>query len=523
LRPIARGEVRHESSGVSNFVKGLALFVLISCGVWVAVLWRWEVTSHDMNTRDIVVYLALLPLTVFALALMLRWAWQSAVRRQAAMAASVAAASATGAAASKSADGGADEERRHATVQLLGAYLVCAAGESAAELQEAAQAGAPRPALDPEFTDADGLPVLTARIKALDATATAELDALLEVPLSAVRANRPEWAELTPPEHVRRAFSALEQPLLQAVGALAPWADRFQPAPPSSNAARDQAPARRVRLLLGWPADWTEFEQALGLAFAAELIQAHGDAPIPQACFVFTSLAGSGEALLAHADRLLQTLTREGHQEPLIVAACHSTLSDSALEALEREGKLFSASKRPKGSMPGEAAAVLVLADAAWPRDPAADGPVPHLHRPAVLMRDKSVDAPGRVTSEVLTQSVTQALMAAQLGVDAVAAITCDADQHSARGGEFHGSAMSLGAELDTEQDMRVLGTVTGAVGAVSTLLVVACAAERAKVSEKPCLAVTLGDPFARLALVALPGPPPSTEPNAAKLTAVAA
>jgi hypothetical protein len=328
---------------------------------------------------------------------------------------------------------------------------------------------------------------------------------------------------LTPPEHVRRAFSAFEQPLLQAVGALAPWADRFQPEPSSSNSARDQAPARRVRLLLGWPADWTEFEQALGLAFAAELIQAHGDAPIPQACFVFTSLAGSGEALLAHADRLLQTLTREGHQEPLIVAACHSTLSDSALEALEREGKLFTASKRPKGRMPGEAAAVLVLADAAWPRNPAADGPVPHLHRPAVLRRDKSVDAPGRVTSDVLTQSVTQALMAARLGVDAVAAITCDADQHSARGGEFHGSAMSLGAELDAEQDLRVLGTVTGAVGAVSVLLVVACAAARAQAIEKACLAVTLGDPFARLALVALPGPPPSTEPSAAGLTAVAA
>lgn len=508
---------------MSNFVKGLALFVLISCGVWVAVLWRWEVTSHDMNTRDIVVYLALFPLTVFALALMLRWAWQSAAQRQAALAASVATATATGAAASKLASGGADEERRHATVQLLGAFLVCAAGESAAELQEAAQTGAPRPAIDPEFTDADGLPVLTARIKALDTSAAAELDALLEVPLPAVRAKRPEWAELSPPDHVRRALSALEQPLLQAVGALAPWADRFEPEPSSSNAARDQAPARRVRVVLGWPAEWTEFEQALGLAFASELIQTLGDAPIPRACFVFTSLAGSGEVLLAHADRLLQTMTREGHQEPLIVAACHSTLSDSAVEALEREGQLFTASKRPKGRMPGEAAAVLVLADSAWPRDPAADGPVPHLHRPAVLMRDKSVDAPGRVTSDVLTQSVTQALMAARLGVDAVAAITCDADQHSARGGEFHGSAMSLGAELDTEQDMRVLGTVTGAVGAVSTLLVVACAAQRALFTEKPCLAVTLGDPFARLALVALPGPPPPTEPSAAKPTAATA
>ncbi len=509
---------------MSNFVKGAALFVLISCGVWVTVLWRWEANSHDMNTRDIVVYLALLPLTVFALALMLRWAWQGAARRQAAVAASAAAAT-TAAAASKPAGGGVDEERRHATVQLLGASLVCAAGESAAELQEAVLAGLPRPALDAEFTDEDGLPVLTARIKALDASAISELDALLEAPLNTARAKRPEWAELSPPDHVKRALSALQQPLLQAVGVLAPWADRFKPPQSLSGPPRDQAAAKQVRLLLGWPADWTAFEQELGVAFAAELIRANGDLPVPQANFVISSLAGSGEALWAHADRLLQTMTREGHQEPLIVAACHSMLSDSAVEALERSGQLFTAAKRPKGRMPGEAAAVLVLADAAWPLNPEADIPVPHLHRPAVLVRDKSVDAPGRVSSEVLSQAMTQALMAARLGGEAVTAIACDADQHSARGGEFHTSALALGAELDTEQDMRVLGTVTGFVGAVSTLLVVACAAARAQATEKPCLAVTLGDPFARLALVALPGPPtpPQTPPSPTETTAAKA
>jgi hypothetical protein len=68
---------------VSNFVKGAALLVLISCGVWVAVLWRWEVSARDMNTHDIIVYLAVLPLTLFALALLMRWAWRNAAPRQA--------------------------------------------------------------------------------------------------------------------------------------------------------------------------------------------------------------------------------------------------------------------------------------------------------------------------------------------------------------------------------------------------------------------------------------------------------
>jgi hypothetical protein len=379
---------------------------------------------------------------------------------------------------------------------------VCAAGESAADVQAAAKEGAPRPVLDPELRDDAGLPVLTARIPGLD---TAAFAAPLETPLAATRAKRPEWVELMPPEHVLRALGALQAPLAQAVAAMAPWAARFEPTP---DAPRGQAAERRVRVLLGWPADWSAFEQELGLAFATALIESGGGAPIPAACFVLTAHAGSGEDLLTHADRLLQTMAREGHDEPLIVAACHSAIGAAAIEALERDGLLFDSQKRPKGRMPGEAAAALVLAGAAWPAAPDADGPLPHLHRPAVMRRDKSVDAPGRVSSELASQAMTEALAAARLGADAVAALACDADQHSARGAEFFGAALALLADLDAVEDMRLLGTVTGAVGAVSALLVVACAAERAKAGDKPCLAATFGDAFARLALVALPGAP---------------
>ena len=505
---------------MSNFVKGIALFVLISCGVWVAVLWRWEVTARDMNTRDIVVYLAVLPLTVFGLALLLRWAWRGAAQRSgdAAAAAATAAAAAPPAAAAAP---GADDARRYATLQLLAAPLVCAAGASAAELQAAAKEGAPRPALDPELRDADGLPVLTARIPGLD---TGALAAPLEASLASTRAQRPEWADLTPPEHVLRALAALQEPLLQALAALAPWGARFEPAPDTPRGQTPEpGPERHVRVLLGWPADWSAFEQALGLAFATDLIETASGAPIPTACFMLTAHAGSGEELLLHADRLLQTLAREGHDDPLIVAACHSTIGEAAIDALERDGLLFASQKRPKGRMPGEAAAALVLADATWPAAPDADGPVAHLHRPAVLRRDKSVDAPGRVSSELVLQAMTQALAASRLGADAVAALVCDADLHSARGAEWHGGALALTPGLDTNEDMRLLGSVTGAVGAVGALLVVACAAERARAGEKPCLAATLGDAFARLALVALPGPPPPTDASATPAAGTAA
>jgi hypothetical protein len=490
---------------MSSFFKGIALFVAICCGVWIAVLWRWQSTSRDMGTGDIVVYLVVLPLTVFGLALLLRWAWRGAVQRQsaAALAATTGAgaAGATPAAAMTS----ADDARRHATVQLLAAHLVCAAGASPAELQDAAKQGKPRPELDPELRDADGVAVFSARIADIQSAALA---ALLEPHLAPTRARQPEWAELAPAVHVQRALAALQEPLAKAVATLAPWAPRFEAQRNALPSAPPNAPPqRRVRVLLGWPADWSAFEQELGRTFVQALI-AQGAGPIAPACYALTAHTGGGEELLLHADRLLQTLEREGHDEPVIVAACHSAIGEAAIEALERDAVLFSSRHRPKGRMPGEAAAALVLAPAAWPPDPEADAPVQHLHRPAALRRDKSVEATGRVGSDIARQALTQALAAGQLAADAVAALVCDADQHSERGAEFYGAGLVLLPHLDSGEDMRLIGTVTGAVGAVSALLVTACAAERAKAGDKPCLAMMLGDPFTRLALLALPGPP---------------
>jgi hypothetical protein len=484
---------------MNKLFKDLALFVAVTCVVWVAVLWRWETTARDMNTRDIVIYLGLLPLTVFGLALLLRWAWRGAGRQQEARAAAPAAGAA---AASGQTSTGADDARRQATVQLLASHLVCAAGASAAELVQAAHDGKPRPGLDAELRDATGLPVFTARIEALDANA---LQAQLETHVAATRATRPEWATLAPPEHVQRALAALQEPLIGAVAALEPWAARFEPAP---DATRGQPPDRRVRVLLGWPADWSAFEQELGTAIANEWLTAQSATPISAACFALTAHACSGEDLMLHADRLLQTLAREGRDEPVIVAASHSTIGEAAVAGLESDGLLFSAQTRPKGRMPGEAAAALLFAGALWPIEPGADQPAQHMHRPAVLRRDKSIDAPGRVSSEIALQAMTQAVAASGLAAESVAALACDADQHSPRSGEFYGAGLGLLPHLDSGEDMRLIGTVTGAVGAVSALLVVACAAERAKDADKPCLAVTLGDSFARLAVLVLPGAP---------------
>lgn len=270
-------------------------------------------------------------------------------------------------------------------------------------------------------------------------------------------------------------------------------------------------------MLLGLPAEWSEFEQEVARALAVGVLEEIPAEELPPRTFVVTVVPGSGEALILQADRLMQTLARDGRDDPVLLAACHSAIGAEAVTALDRQGLLFSSTRAPRGRMPGEGAAALVLAAADWPAAPQSDGPPPpHLHRPALVMRDKAVDAPGRVDATIAMKAMEQAVAASRLAAADVLSLVGDADQHTARSAELHGGALALLPHLDAGEDLRLLATVTGAVDAVGALLVLACAAAQAQATEAPCLALACGDPLARLALVALPGAPKPAEAAAA-------
>ena len=83
---------------MKSLLKGAALFVAVACLVWIIVLWRWRATQRDMDSGDIVLYLAILPIVVFGLVLAARWAVGGALRKQDAKAAAAVAAPRAGAA-----------------------------------------------------------------------------------------------------------------------------------------------------------------------------------------------------------------------------------------------------------------------------------------------------------------------------------------------------------------------------------------------------------------------------------------
>jgi hypothetical protein len=498
---------------MTQLFKGVALFAVVTCVVWVSVLWRWESTSRNMTVFDIVMYLGFLPLAVFGVLAGLQWAWRGAPpRREATVAAAAARSAAETAAAALPITG---EDERHAVCLLLAAHLTSAAGGSPGELLASVAENEPRPSLDDELRDADGIKVMSARVPDLQ---TAALTDLLEPLLSELRQAQVEWADLDISVHATRALAALSEPLARTLQALRPWAVRLgAPDREAAHGGLHHLPARpgeaapMIRVLLGWPAGWSEFERELATRWV------HGrlteDTAIPADRFAVTAHADNGEDLWLRADQLLRTLARERRHDLLLVAACHSDLSDSAIGMLADSQRLFSARQRPKGLMPGEAAAAMLLAPDDWPADPDSDRPPARLQRPAVLRRDKSIEVAGRVGSQCLQDAIANALDAAHLAPQAIPALVCDADQHTSRGAELFGAVLAALPALEPNEDTHLIGTLTGHVGAVSTLLVVSAAAEVASASNMPCLALCLGDPFMRMALIARPGtaavPPP--------------
>jgi hypothetical protein len=502
---------------VSQFFKGVALFIGVCCLVWVGVLWRWQATQRDMSPADIVLYLGLLPVVVFVLLVLGRKAFTAASERaDAKVAAAAAAATQTGSAgASPTAPPTGDDAERRAWLQVLSAQVYSPAADTLTGLETACLDGKPRPEPDPELRDDEGLPVMCARAAELPLDDTAPH---WEQALNSVRASRPEWAALDADDGVRRALAALAAPLYQAGTALQPWPEALGVADPAADSPRGQqarhehpADAPRLRVLPGWPAHWSAFEQAVARAtLQAMAAEAFTGLVAPQRVVWMADQATGATAQWLAVDALFQGLQREQRNDLVLVTACHSNLSEQRMEQLQREQRLYTAHST-RAQIPGEAAAALLLAPPTWPADPEAQAPAVRLHRPAVAQRDKPVDAAGKVSSALLENLAGQALEVAGVAAAEVAALCSDADQHTGRATELFGALLAVLPHLDAAEDVRLLGPVLGGCDATAVLLTAALAAQQAAKREGPCLALSVDDAQARLALVARPAPLPAT------------
>jgi hypothetical protein len=483
---------------MKSLLKGVALFVALTCVVWIAVLWRWRATQRDMDAGDIVLYLGLLPIALFGLALAVRWAVGGALAKQDAKLAA-APPEASGAAAPAQA---AADARPVLAWHLLGAWVNVAGGASVGELLAAIEAGKPRPKPDATLRDDDGLPVMSARVAELD---TAAVDADLA---RAAALALPDAARPVPPARAVRALACLAAPLQEFAQAVNDWAPHLA----AVDDAHPQREPRFARVLAAWPADW---DDATCLAaqdwISARLCEPTADT-LTRAQWSIRGQRMTGAELLAAGERVLDALQRQGRDDPVALLACHCDLDAAGIRALARDQQLFHLERRPKAPMPGEGAALLALSAKPWPAGSVAGGERLRFDSPAIVRRSQSIDTPGRTASDDATRLVAHSLATARLAGDAIAKLACDADQHTPRATELFAVTLALLPGLDATEDLRLAGTICGRLGPAAPLVTLAMAAQQAADAGRPAVALSLGDTHWRMAAIVRP----DTSPRAA-------
>jgi hypothetical protein len=478
-----------------KIARGMAMVLAVCCLTWVSVLWWWQRTEHAVAEIDMAVYLVLLPVVLLLLVVALRRVWQGADARASALHAPLVVAQAN----AQDPRGQATEAQaeRYATARLVHTAILSCGGAQASDLVQAVADGQPAPSPDKVLVGAAGLPAMCARLPDA-ALALERCQDLIEALADGMRQGDERWQSEPVSEGCLRALAALHEPLLSQ----RQWL--LEQAMSRSN-SHQPSPRPIVRLLLGCAAQWTAFEHRLAQRWVQLRWAGDDDAMETLYDLHLQLVPGAGETLWLQADQSAHGSHAQSTPAWLLLAAAHSDVDQARVDALAAAGRLYDHRNAPGGAMPGEAAATLLFAPSDWQAPPDLTVRPVLVHRPALTQRNKPVEACGKVDAQCLREALTQALRAAQLQAAQVASVVCDADQHSQRATELYSVTIADLPQLDPLDDMRVLGKVTGTAGAASALLVVACAAEMARTSQQPVLALGMADSHLRLALIVKP------------------
>ncbi|AKJ28544.1 hypothetical protein [Caldimonas brevitalea] len=481
-------------------LKLVALMAAVTVAVWALTIWHWQRTQRMVTTSDLVLYLLVLPL----LAVVALWAGRRALSRRAGTAVAVpaGAAAASASAAGAAAPTAAAQDRPQPALVLASALTLSIATDAAGALAALAEAKT-LPELDPQLRDDEGFPLLTARAADLD---TAPVDAALQDLLPALVARQPQWQGLEPSPAFVRALALLEAPLQEVLEACAAeW--QAQQLPPDSLApGRGARLAPAVALVWALPQHWSEPEQALARLWLHRTLKAQ---PLPQDVWqVQVHAAGSAEALFVHVEQQFAAWRREQRPGLLVALACDSSLDEARVQLLLREGALQT-SRQPKGVVPGEAGAAVLLATPTWPVTQADPARVPRLQPVAIRRRDKSADAAGRIDGSTLAQAAETAMGSAALEPAQCGRVISDVDLRASRSSELADVMLQHLPDLDAGEQVVRLGLACGDLGVARGLCCLALAAESVRSEEQPVLVTTAMHPHDRAAFALTLNPEP--------------
>jgi hypothetical protein len=455
----------------ARIVSPALLTMLALALLWALVLGWWQANDHEPGTGELLLHLVLLPAALIGGFWLLR-GFIDHLRRPPVEAG--ASADRVEAADSATTSTTAQAERRLSLV-LLDGQLSCAAGSTAAALVDAVRS-ARRPGLDDTLVDADGFPVHAARVADLDVEAVRDALAALD----------DGSGHDAPGDDTLRALALVAQTLPRA------W-------PIVLDAIEQVGKEVAVRLIWLQPPTWSDSMRPLLLRWLdASLCQG-----LPAGCLHIATRAVANDAeALGVIDEAILALNRSPGDTLCVVLGAVSHVDETTVQAWQSAGRLLRADT-PDGRIPGEAAAVLVLAGEAMARR-CGDGPAVAIGRVGFARRDTSADAGRRAAGTTLGELIDRTLGAAAIAPDAVAVVTADADHRASRQGELMSPLGERFEALDPLQDCPAIGTVCGALEPIGALLALLCAADACRSAGRPALCLSTQHPWRRAAVMTL-------------------
>jgi hypothetical protein len=364
------------------------------------------------------------------------------------------------------------------TLAVLAASVRSAHGVSPGELAATLAAGKARADLDPELVDDDGFPIMSVRSPDARDEALQEqvMDWLAGHGMADLAFDDEQWRALVLGSAVAEELAA------QAIARLLP--DGGQP------------PLLRLAPLL--PPDWSPDHRQAAAAWFEHLVERCG---WPAAHLALAAEAAPGLPAAIPSvllDRLARDAATADAPVAALVLACASYLGDDTVARWSADGTLFT-SAHPQGSIPGEGAAGLLLADLHQARATGDDrfALLEPLHE---SRRTISADETRRADASALGEAAERALARHGNGDGAVTRIVTDTGHRSSRVIELMGFMVGSMPQLDEVDDAVRVGEACGACAAVPFVTALAIASHYALDEEGPVLCLSNEDPYRRSA-----------------------
>lgn len=232
---------------------------------------------------------------------------------------------------------------------------------------------------------------------------------------------------------------------------------------------------------------------------------------------ISSTLVGGEDAVMQKLDELIVTSCRSPlPDEAMLVVAAASRIDAEGIVHLDEAGQLFSHA-RQECTIPGEAAVALLFGHFAAQPGFAPDSVVT-CSRISTGLRDKPLEAGGRVSGKLLQQLLTGLLDAVGINGAQIKAVVADTDLRISRIAELHeGVAATLG-HLDPAKDYLAAGAVTGNPSPIAPL--VALAVAQSKVTEQTAPVLCLSSQHPRYRAVWLLAPYAAAPPEESDLPA---